>query len=62
MAYNAKATSTSTYLNYFARNAVDEDLSTYALTNTEENPQLTLNLSDIFNIKNMFLKAYACKI
>lgn len=62
MAYNAKATSTSTYGNYFARNAVDEDLSTYALTNTEENPQLTLNLSDIFNIKNMFLRAYTCKI
>lgn len=62
MAYNAEATSTSTSRYYFARNAVDEDLSTYAMTNTEENPQLTLNLSDIFNIKNMFLKGYACKI
>lgn len=62
MAYNAEATSTSTSRNFFARNAVDEDLSTNALTNTEENPQLTLNLSDIFNIKNMFLRAHACKI
>lgn len=62
MAYKAEATSTSTSGNFFARNAVDENLSTYALTNREENPQLTLNLSDIFNIKNMFLKGYACKI
>lgn len=62
MAYNAEATSTSTYGNFFARNAVDEDLSTYARTNREENPQLTIKLSDIFNIKNVFLRAYACKI
>lgn len=62
MAYNAEATSTSTSGNFIVRNAVDEDLSTYALTNREENPQLTIKLSDIFNIKNMFLKVYACKI
>lgn len=62
MAYNAEATSTSTYKDLFARNAVDEDLSTYAMTNREKNPQLTLKLSDIFNIKNVFLRAYACKI
>lgn len=62
MAYNAEANSTSTYEDSFAWNAVDEDLSTYARTNREENPQLTLKLSDIFNIKNVFLKTYACKI
>lgn len=62
MAYNAEATSTSTSGKLIARNAVDEDLSTYALTDREENPQLILNLSDIFNIKNVFLKVYACKI
>lgn len=48
-------------------NAVDGDPGTYALTETEKNPWLTVTLSDIFTIKGIHLilqkgKVYKKKI
>lgn len=62
VAYNAIATSSSTLKYNYARNAVDEDSRTYASTNREQNPQLTIIMSNSYNIKNIFLDVYACKI
>lgn len=44
----------STYGNNVAMNAVDEDPDTYALTDTEQNPQLTITLSNLFTIKRIY--------
>ncbi|XP_052687054.1 uncharacterized protein LOC128166137 isoform X2 [Crassostrea angulata] len=59
VAYNAAVRSSSTNTNYYARNAVDEETGTYALTKQEKNPQLTISLANMFNIKHLFVKVYA---
>lgn len=38
-----------------AKNAVDEDPDTYALTKSETNPQLTVTLADIFDIGHIYI-------
>nr|XP_034313029.1 uncharacterized protein LOC105342354 [Crassostrea gigas] len=55
LTYKATATSSSTSGINFARNAVDEDPTTYALTKSEKNPLLTITLSNIFTIRWIYL-------
>lgn len=67
MAYEATAISSSTLKKQVATNAVDADPWTFALTETEEYPSLTVTLSDIFTIKGIHLilqegKVYKKKI
>lgn len=51
------STSTETYQGKerSAKNAVDEDPDTYALTKSETNPQLTVTLADIFKIGHIYI-------
>lgn len=51
------STSTDTYqgIEMSAKNAVDEDPDTYALTKSETNPQLTVTLADIFDIGHIYI-------
>lgn len=51
----------STESGIIPKNAVDEDRRTFVLTNTEENPQLIITLSKIFNIKSIYVFIYAGK-
>lgn len=52
----------STGSDYFPpKNAVDENESTFVFTKTEKNPQLTIILSKIFNIKSIYVCIYAGK-
>lgn len=67
MAYEATAISSSTFKKQVATNAVDADPWTFALTEPEEYPSLTVTLSDIFTIKGIHLilqegKVYRKKI
>lgn len=55
MAYEATAISSSTFKKQVATNAVDADPWTFALTEPEEYPSLTVTLSDIFTIKGIHL-------
>lgn len=43
------------------KNAVDENDRTYVLSKTGKNPQLTITLSKIFDIKNIYVVIYAGK-
>lgn len=54
---SAISTSTETYqgIERPAKNAVDEDSDTYALTKSETNPQLTVTLADIFKIGHIYI-------
>lgn len=51
------STTTETYqgIERPAKNAVDEDSDTYALTKSETNPQLTVTLADIFKIGHIYI-------
>lgn len=51
------STSTETYQGKerSAKNAVDEDPDTYALTKSETNPQLTVTLADTFKIGRIYI-------
>lgn len=51
------STSTETYqgIERSAKNAVDEDPDTYALTKSETNPQVTVTLADIFKIGHIYI-------
>lgn len=53
----AISTTTKTYqgIERPAKNAVDEDPDTYALTKSETNPQLTVTLADIFKIGHIYI-------
>lgn len=55
MAYEATAISSSTSEEKVATNAVDEDPWSYALTETEKYPRLTITLSNIFTTKWIYL-------
>lgn len=57
VAYNTSLEYSSTG----AGNITDENNRTYVLTETEENPKLTITLSKIFNIKNIYVFIYAGK-
>lgn len=51
------STTTETYqgIERPAKNAVDEDSDTYALTKSETNPQLTVTLADLFKIRHIYI-------
>lgn len=51
------STTTETYqgIERPAKNAVDEDSDTYALTKSETNPQLTVTLADTYKIGHIYI-------
>lgn len=62
VAYNTSVENSSTGSGSFPpKNAVDENDGTHVLTKTEKNPQLTITLSKIFNIKSIYVAIYAGK-
>lgn len=62
VAYNSLVEYSSTGSgNFPPTNAVDENDRTYVLTKIERNPQLTITLSKIFNIKSTYVVIYAGK-